>query len=106
MNDKELLMMAAKTAGISKQWDGSLVDRVFPDRVWNPLSDDGDALRLAVKLRLFVTVGANNIEARRWSGADVECMELCCCIEAQGADPYAATRRAIVRAAAELGSKL
>lgn len=98
--DKELLELAAKAAGISRQWDGSLVDRGFPDKVWNPLKDDGDALRLAVKLKLDVVT-------------DNE--DKCCCVWAYGMpdvnvkydkDPYAATRRAIVRAAAAIGEKL
>ena len=67
-----------------------------PDRVplnWNPLKNDGDALRLAVMLRLDVdcehdpiAVGRDEIGVR----------------EPWGVDPYAATRRAIVRAAAAL----
>ena len=54
------------------------------------MQDDGDALRLAVKLRLRVRDG----EAQ--DGHDIYAAE-------DGDDPYAATRRAIVRAAAEIG---
>lgn len=53
---------------------------------WNPLTDDGDALRLAVKLHLLES---------SWLG-DMS----------KEADPYAATRRAIVRAAAEIGESM
>jgi hypothetical protein len=51
---------------------------------WNPLTDDGDALRLAVKLDLSI--------------------DDACVIYSDGAsdDRYAATRRAIVRAAASI----
>jgi hypothetical protein len=59
---------------------------------WNPLTDDGDALRLAVRLRMNVD----------WESADcVWCDNEGETVE--GDDPYAATRRAIVRAAAEIG---
>jgi hypothetical protein len=76
MNDRELLELAAKAAGIPFS---------NIELVWNPLTDDGDALRLAVKLDLFdaATLTYEPEEYR--------------------ADPYAATRRAIVRAAAEIG---
>lgn len=66
--------------------------------VWNPTTDDGDALRLAVKLRLHVSVFADAIgigmpsrgyEESKWVG-----------------DPYAATRRAIVLAAAAIGGAM
>jgi hypothetical protein len=61
-----------------------------PDKDWNPLTDDGDALRLAVKLDLIVTIGAARDCDGRLSLDNSD-------------DPYAATRRAIVRAAAEIG---
>lgn len=46
MSDRELLELAAKAAGrgIADYLPGE------PDRCWNPLTDDGDALRLAVSL--------------------------------------------------------
>ena len=56
---------------------------------WNPLTDDGDAFRLAVKCLPFYTL--------RYSRED---WEKC------GEDGYAATRRAIVRAAAEIGRNM
>lgn len=54
--------------------------------VWNPLENDGDALRLASKLYLW--------EALRLAHRDVSA----------DVDIYAATRRAIVRAAAAIGT--
>jgi hypothetical protein len=54
-------------------------------REWNPLTDDGDAFRLAVKLDLLVDGLAGNYDETQ---------------EEYDADPYAANRRAIVRAAA------
>jgi hypothetical protein len=106
MNDRELLEAAAKAAGIeikynylgtrapSAQWDARCP--------WNPLDDDGDALRLAVKLHLRVmpqekcTYVETNPDSLL-SFPNVSELEM------HGSNPYAATRRAIVRAAAEIG---
>jgi hypothetical protein len=71
---------------------------------WNPLADDGDALRLAVKLDIDlireslddVPSTPTHVKAQSW---DLEFSAS----EALGNDHYAATRRAIVRAAAEIG---
>lgn len=104
-SDRELLEKAAKAAGF--QWnptvsyeDGSLhgcflaadAQEAWP---WNPLADDGDALRLAVKLDLQVRQVHFAAHAgwpdRFWRTV------------AHEDDKIAATRRAIVRAAAALG---
>jgi len=86
-NDKELLTLAAKAAGIA---DGDVFYDMDNDKVWNPLTDDGDALRLAVKLGLGIRFYLDGV------GAGEE-------YEMNQEDPYAATRRAIVRAASEIG---
>ena len=92
MTDRELLELAAKAAQIMvNPWHEKygLLLSDFDFEPWNPLTDDGDALRLAVKLQmssLFAT-GFYTIED----------------YAIRGNDPYAATRRAIVRAAAEIG---
>jgi hypothetical protein len=69
----------------------------FP--VWSPLEDDGQALRLAVKLGIIVCVdhdlGICGIHLPKCRGK----YDL---IEELGDDPYAATRKAIVRAAAAI----
>lgn len=59
MADRELLEMAAKAAGIAGTYDSWCyqgfnegIRRDTEYRPWNPLTDDGDALRLAVKLHL------------------------------------------------------
>lgn len=80
---------------------------------WNPLTDDGDALRLAVKLGIKVMPHPvmckekhSVIASRRWfEGEDNDGpiyggVEV---VEVYRGDPNAATRRAIVRAAAEIG---
>jgi hypothetical protein len=106
MNDKELLELAAKAAGIEiKEWDMGAVPMIhgntesgtlFRD-LWNPLTDDADALRLAVKLDMNVEVW--NPFKEVWVVAEgYDVIE-----EPWGEDKLAATRRAIVRAAAEIG---
>jgi hypothetical protein len=98
MNDKELLELAAKAAGIELTWSNPYVSVGDFARVpnWNPLTDDGDALRLAVKLRLELGFPK---EYCVWSFGTNGVV----CTEDPSNDPYAATRRAIVRAAAEIG---
>ena len=112
--DRELLELAAKAAGMNTRefatdsitrwhWrdDGTYT-------AWNPLTDDGDALRLAVDLDLAIVpypiynkqkhsvlVQKKNLDESRF-----EKMEL------HGDDPYAATRRAITRAAAAIGESM
>jgi hypothetical protein len=88
MNDKELLEFAAQAAEIELYFSDNGVAWVDGDKyVWNPLSDDGDALRLAVRLRLL------------WD--EMELFDLH--FDPESPDLYAATRRAIVCAAAEIG---
>lgn len=117
MNDRELLEMAAKAAGINVDcWDEDPFDTEyshnhkpairtadFPRWWWNPLEDDGDALRLAVKLRLTIMLGSMSAEAVEVSAQD-DLDDDCTAYarESLANDPLAATRRAIVRAAAEI----
>lgn len=108
MTDRELLEAAAKAAGIAKPTgqggyvseDGAFVFYLDCEgktaRVWNPLTDDGDALRLAVKLDLLA--GPDFWHERSIQAA----MDA---FSGDRQDPYAATRRAIVRAAASLGER-
>lgn len=101
MSDKELLELAAKAAGYM-EFDSAEPFEVyrFGDwHEWNPLTDDGDALRLAVKLNLRINIDfdTDRNEVRCYQ-EDVECAET--------GDPYAATRRAVVRAAASIGKAM
>ena len=97
-NDRELLELAAKAAGIGGGYhDATTGIGIHWERgVWNPLTDDGDALRLAVKLGL-VFDSTNNKTFCGTTQYDV--------VEQHNDNPYAATRRAIVRAAAEIGKE-
>lgn len=110
MTDRELLEKAAKAAGYGKvEWMvGTFgVERPhvrFDDSWswthWNPLTDDGDALRLAVKLRIMLDQIDKGYMAGYVVAVSVESF-----YEKEEPDPYAATRRAIVRAAAAIGEK-
>ena len=95
MNDKELLELAAKAAGIELD-KGWLVYLEDDGEAFNPLVRDDHALRLAVKLGLDIGFPREDCVWSFGHGGSV-------CVENPKEDPYAATRRAIVRAAAEIG---
>ena len=114
MTDKELLELAAKAAGlivrddVGQSDDGLAIGNGDGDLVsWNPLADDGDALRLAVKLKIDIEWRYGEVWAYRHASADGDCFSA---IEAAADhDPEIigtgdrATRRAITRAAAAIG---
>ncbi len=91
--DRELLELAARGAGVDWFDEPAAVAGIGlhmkSGPFWNPLTDDGDALRLAVKLRIDVS------PEYVWSGP--------WCDGGTLKDHYAATRRAITRAAAAIG---
>ena len=97
--DRELLELAAKAAELHGFWvDAGLnVGSDAAPKIWNPLTDDGDALRLAVKLGLDVDHFGNSAVVEAWV------VGIQPCAVEYNSDPYAATRRAIVRSAAEIG---
>lgn len=100
MEDREMLELAAKAAGYKYVWniDGLLVKGLGR---CNPLTDDGDALRLAVNLQLGISIPPvvdGRIEVVTFYGPIISIVEY-----PQNNDRNAATRRAIVRAAAEIG---
>lgn len=65
------------------------------DANWSPMTDPGDALRLAVALKMYINVDTSDIFACGEGGAVMR--------EFKGTDPIAATCRVITRAAAEIG---
>jgi hypothetical protein len=111
MTDQELLELAAKAAGLNVKaqsvnaddlWIGFIVGEKHTreKKFWNPLTDDGDALRLAVLLCLDIFHTDHLVEVwhrdhKRWT------IEL---NVRNGRD--AATRRAIVSAAAKIGKSM
>ncbi|EIU7111459.1 hypothetical protein A9P19_004286 [Pseudomonas aeruginosa] len=114
MNDRELLELAARAAGVGYTWsefwetmarplnDGSGWDN---RATWNPLKDDGDALRLAVQLDITIgpehpdVVGKSLCRAS-WNNRNMSLGEF------GDGDKPSAYRRAIVRAAAEIGKSM
>ncbi|MGV8671232.1 hypothetical protein ACV34V_33850, partial [Pseudomonas aeruginosa] len=54
MNDRELLQLAARAAGIDRVLAEPINFSTGVEYYWNPLTDDGDALRLAVLLNLEI----------------------------------------------------
>jgi len=96
--DRELLELAAKACGLEE------AKMRIEFNQWNPLEDDGDALRLAVKLRL--DIGFEKLHTVSvWSDPqDGWITEYC--DDGMGADISEKTRRAIVRAAAEIGRSM
>ena len=103
MTDREMLELAAKAAGIDVLWHQAWNQFVFKTtyQKWNPLTDDGDALRLTVTL--YFTVQVDEEDAKTYVVSDGG---LCVAIESHTTDPLVATRRAITRAAAEIGRNM
>ena len=105
MTDRELLELAAKAAGIRLHVWGTPNCENFADldtgNRWNPLRDDGDALRLAVRLAIAVFPPERDGDEATANGPHPDSSDWIS--EPVVGDPYAATRRAIVRAAAEIG---
>ena len=109
MTDRELLELAAKAAGI-EVWPGAgfqahvLFTR--PDLAdpsgkvtgvaWNPLQDDGQALRLAVSLGIDMYFWVSGVEAQH---SDIPQQP----IQHYKGDRAAATRRAVTLVAADIG---
>jgi hypothetical protein len=87
MSDDELTKLAAEAFGIDE----------YESQFWgfDPLNEDADAFRLAVKLKISVKFNSNFVGTLH--------EDIIGCAEFYFTDPYAATRRAIVRAAAEIG---
>ena len=117
MTDKELLELAAKAVGIKGEFKRE--HQTYGDQWiegidtgnrfwWNPLTDDGDALLLAVKLELCITQWPSHSQypphvmvgyktgpqsGKNW-------------IQEYEGDAMAANRRAIICAAAEIGKAM
>jgi hypothetical protein len=106
MQDRELLECAAQVAG-HKIYTARQAERdaagsgsvglwlASGHTCWNPLTDDGDALKLAVQLEIDIRVRSVPVKATASAPGGHW-------IEESGADKREAVRRAIVRAAAAL----
>lgn len=113
LDNQRLLEMAAKAAGLridkspfngggrgntGFDMDGNAMLDWHNGIQWNPLKNDGDALRLAVKLEMKVEIENHTARAVTMHG-DHEAFQTL-------SNPLAATRRAIVRAASALGEAM
>lgn len=99
--DRELIERAAKAISLPEcGWMGPafmyVKDNTFTD--WDPLNDDGDALRLAVALDIEIGSYSQYGKALAFYGPTRGHGEFW-----EEGDRLSATRRAIVRAAAEIG---
>ncbi len=136
MTDAELIELAAKAAAINAVKDPSGVWRdctgmppafnILDAKPWNPLTDDRDALHLAVKLNMNINITYGYVEvrfkedvhgsfvrsgiddwARQQAGKPVKPTaqreDMAAAFVSAGIDKNEATRLAIVRAAAEIG---
>ena len=102
MTDRELLQLAAKAAGLefNNKRSTPTTDALYlgpHGGWWNPLTDDGDALRLAVKLGLVVDCSRPSA-GKPFKQHAIWVDETC--------DNATLTRRAITRAAAEIGRNM
>jgi hypothetical protein len=119
---KEIVALAAKAAGIElacwdevhHQWyrmtdDPEKVRQTgngYGSAVFDPLDDDGDALRLAIALGLEIYEGSCDDQLQTWVGWSLPGKRTYYLSEYHGKDRYLAARRAIVRAAAEIGKAI
>ncbi len=98
--NREMLELAAKAAGYSFKWGKDWHDKGAPlvdDKLWNPLTDDGDAFQLAARLKLQVAFGTfkdNTASAYQFGKPAVE---------VENTDMEAAAREAIFLMAVEIG---
>ena len=99
MENKKLVELAAKAAGIAGTWhrSGYVAYSGWCGSVFDPLNDDGDALRLAVNIGISIELSDYGVDAVIQSGRKFEGWGSC--IEC-------ATRRAITRAAAQIGKEM
>lgn len=108
VTDRELLELAARAAGYDLEYDVTGLPFRKDAGAWNPLTDDGDALRLAVKLNLSIITGwgfdgkpSGSVATMLGSNEDLRLTTV-----QHGDDPCAAWRRSIVLAAAEMGRSM
>ena len=97
--DKKLLELAAKAAGYDYKPLQGIVVMAGVRRNWNPLDDGGDALRLAVKLKIDIL---QRIAEPRVAAVAAMHSPKIESVPDEG-QRLSVTRRAIVRAAAAIG---
>lgn len=110
MIDKELIELAAKAAGITGTWhrSGYVAYSGWGGSVFDPITSDGDALRLAVELRIDVShdeVGMKSFVYARTVFNDEKHIGLSEIFDDES-ERLDRTRRAITRAAAKIGKEM
>lgn len=116
MTDREMLELAAKAAGLKEWgWMADTLTHVVNNQFvfWEPLTDDGDALRLAVKCGLSVepypyysSPKHSVIVKQRRRGDQMREANPTEVVEVYGDDASRATRLAIVESAALIGKSM
>lgn len=115
MTERELLEAAARAAGLDLTVDNFIAPGEIPSLTeewglctglgptfWNPLTNDGDALRLAVKLRLVILIDDYRVRI----GPYLSYPDLCFDEDATESQRCETVRLAIVTTAAAIGNKL
>lgn len=108
-SDRELLELAARAAGTPGKFIERMPEDGYPNyscgvgragcqKLWNPLTDDGDALRMAAKLEMDICFHSE--------GAELLNVDPHIYTDSEDGDQMQATRRAIVQAAAEIGRSM
>ncbi len=109
MTDRELLELAARAEGRTLKYMAQFFEGREPEifiACWNPLTDDGDALRLAVSLKLEIYHAWDEVNqvCVGYPKVGKERTDISYVIESyKDSNISEATRRAIARAAAEIG---
>jgi hypothetical protein len=109
MTDGKLLEAAAKAAGFAYRWEPGLpfpqIEELEDGRLewnfWHPLTDDGDALRLATQLRIDICFEKTH-SVSAYTEDDEWFHEHC--DQGKPEQILAKTRRAIVCAAASMSA--
>lgn len=110
MNDREMLVLAAKAAGmkfrVSNDWHDK--GRIYADeQTWNPMTDDGDAFRLLCDKSIrIVESNGGAYRAVQFTVHPETADEAVHEVEIEWPHTPAATRFAITRAAAEIGKAM
>jgi hypothetical protein len=97
MNDHKMLELAAKAVGLDQEIEPWYF--IAPGDIWSPLDNDDEAFRVVVELGLSVytepfRVGVETMDKKVFVWEEVVL------------DGFDATRRAITRAAAEVGKAM
>ncbi len=109
-SERELLELAAKAASIElvgfEESGTHFAALLAPSGYvrWNPLRDDGDAFRLAIRLGFDISAGKGWLGCK--NGNPTVVLKNSKIEESKEGDLYAAMRRVVVRAAAKLGSEM